>query len=281
MNEHAMPTDEELSAAIDGEADPELLARIEASPEARARLHAMRAAAELVGDAAVDPLGDDDVDALIAGALDAPVAPVRPASARGRTPWLVAASVVLLMAVGLTLIWAGRGSDSDQASSAANTGASEQFDKAADSAPTDRTPAEMAPSTDAGTGTASGAPATTVAPAFTAGGGTLFLGSYADGDALREATATSFAAASELSATRTTSADAAPPADAAISRCAEQLKVTLSQKAAPTASAYALVDGKVVLVYEFATTSLADGSDTTLVAAVGADACQQVVIFER
>ena len=291
MNEHPMPTDEELSAAIDGEADAELLDRIEASPEARARMAELQAASELVAGAPVDPLADDEVDSLIAGALDAPVAPARPVAARGRTPWFVAASVILLMAAGLTLIWAGRGDESDQASSAGSS-ESAALDSAADATTVARTPAEMAPASGGSTLSDQAGSGETGSPAFSASG-PLYLGSFADGDALREATATSFAAAAAKAAeaessdttTGTPTSDArstpTPPADAAVSRCADQLKVTLSQKAAPTTSAYATVDGREVLVYEFATTSLSDGKATTLVAAVGSAACEQVVIFER
>jgi hypothetical protein len=41
------------------------------------------------------------------------------------------------------------------------------------------------------------------------------------------------------------------------------------------------VRGRRLLVYEFAAASYADGSATTLVAAVGVDACDPVLTFER
>ena len=52
-------------------------------------------------------------------------------------------------------------------------------------------------------------------------------------------------------------------------------------KAPPVQTGYATVDDEPVLVYEFATTSARTNKETTLVAAVGVKACDEVVFFER
>ena len=301
MTDHSTPTDDDLSLAHDGEADAELLARIEASPEAQARLEQLRAASRLVGNAPVPPLADGTVDELIATALDTPVAPARRTSTtsrrRGAAPWLVAASVVLLMAVGLSLVWAGRSSDDDQASA---TKASESADgieaagggSVADSASPsaeERTAAGMVPG-------GHGAPTTTAAATGSqAVPPIVYLGTYPSGDRLRAATASSFTEALDASGSPLEFGDPdpgaggeeinrtmpAPPAQTAVDRCAEQLQITLSLEAGPLQTGYAVVDDTDVLVYEFATTSARDAKETTLVAAVGADACDEVVLFER
>lgn len=297
MTDPTTPTDDDLSLALDGAADAELLARIEASPGAQARLGELRAAAALVS-TPVEPLDGDTVDDLVAAALDAPVAPLVRSSSRGnrRTPWLVAASVIVLMAVGLTLVWAGRGTEDDQASADRTSAESVQkSDGEADSS--------FAESSDGGGSAAESSPlpgghgAPTTVPPATANTVDLpvsYLGSYPDGDALREATATSFAdalRASDSTAAYDSSgrgsgqeqsrAMAKVPSDASVDRCAEQLQITLSLKAGPIQTGYATVDDQPALVYEFAATSARNGKETTLVAAVGADACNEIVLFER
>jgi hypothetical protein len=296
MTDHPAPTDEDLSLALDGAADDDLLARIEADPAARARLDRMRRAAALVA-APVAPLDDEVVDGLISTAVDAPVAPPRPARRpSGAAPWLVAAAVILLMAVGLSLVWAGRGADDDQASATFQDKTAETAGASSDGEPD----SSFGSQEGTGAGMAAGghgAPTTTASPTASTAADLpiLYLGSYASGDALREATATSFADAWKASGSplsydtgaprsdEASSARAVPraPTDAAIDRCAQQLQVTLSTEAPPIQTGYARVDGKDVLAYEFATPSARTGKETTLVAAVGVDACDAVVIFER
>ncbi len=303
MTDQPTPTDDDLSLALDGEADDELLARIEASPAAQARLAELQAAADLVAGTSIPTLDGDAVDELISTALDTPVAPSRGVSAsRGRggaTPWLVAASVILLMAVGLSLVWAGQSSDDDQASATFATGDAAQFEASAESG------ADGAFSAEDGTGESSGAPspvtgshgAPTTAPSAAPAADltVVYLGTYPSGDQLREATASSFADALRMNgsafsgdqAETATDIDAtgrraqAPPSDAAVNRCAQQLQVTLKLDTAPIQAGYANVDDREVLVYEFTATSARTDEETTLVAAVGADACDEVVIFER
>ncbi|HWJ60692.1 MAG TPA: hypothetical protein VNS19_01885 [Acidimicrobiales bacterium] len=291
-------TDDDLSLALDGEADAQLLARIDADPAAQARLEELRAAAQLSG-APVPPLDDDVVDDLIARAIDTPVAPVVTGtrrSSRRAAPWLVAASVVLLMAVGLSLVWAGRSSDDDQASAARDATEAAADTSGAGSA----ADSSFSESADTGSAAADGVAGghgspTTVAPSTSSASvPLLYLGSYASGDDLRAATADSFTDAwkdngeltfddPDTESDRTQGRSMAdPPSSASVDRCADQLQITLSMEGAPVQSGYATVDGKDVLVYEFATASAKDADrETTLVAAVGADACDEVVFFER
>ena len=307
MTDHTTPTDDDLSLALDGEASPELLARIAASPEAQARLDQLRAAADRVAGSTVPPLDAGTVDGLISTALDTPIAPSRGASTgRGPAPWLVAAAVILLMAVGLTLVWAGRGSEDDQASarfdsvgqsiSSAESSGSDQadssFSESAGKSGTAESTGEQTASPAGGHGSAT----TVVADSGASDLPLVFLGTYPSGNRLRAATASSWADAVEDSDSpltysgSTTTPDGgagrrgmvpAPPADESVDRCAQQLQVTLSLEDGPVQTGYATVEDDEVLVYEFATTSARDGKETTLVAAVGVDACNEVVIFER
>ena len=109
--------------------------------------------------------------------------------------------------------------------------------------------------------------------------GIVDLGTFASGAELREALASSFPATANT--TRTDSTAGALPAPAAVDRCATQLQVTLELDGDPLQVGVATVDGDPVLVYEFATTATDDGSPTTLVAAVGVDACDPIELFER
>lgn len=302
MTDHLTPTDDDLSLALDGEADAALLARIEADPDARARLEQLRAATGRLRNVAVAPLEDDTVDDLIAAAIDTPIAPSRPASGRGRSavPWLVAAAVIVLMAIGLTLVWAGQSSDQDQAGAtkSSETGPQDANADAGSSADAAFSAEESTTGSELALSGGHGAAPTTSAPAAgspTAEPPVLYLGSYPSAAKLREATASSFADAWKASGSPLTfdSADPdpkvapsartaeRPPSDASIDRCGDQLQVTLSMKAPPIQAGYATVDDQPVLVYEFAATSARSGEKTTLVAAVGLDACDEVVIFER
>ncbi|HWJ97653.1 MAG TPA: hypothetical protein VNQ33_05795 [Acidimicrobiales bacterium] len=296
MTELPPLSDDDLSLALDGEADAALLARIDARPEAQARLAELRAAQELLGSASVPALDDDAVDQLVATAVDTPVPPEhgRSRGQRHAAPWIVAAAVILLMAVGLSLVWAGRSDDQDQASASLTSQDSTAEPSAGKAAADSSFSGAGTAASEVDTG-AHGAPTTTVTTVTgTAAVPVLYLGSYPTAADLRTATATSLGDAWKRSDTRLqydgddeestdrTNRSANPPAQAAIDRCADQLRVTLSMKAGPIQTGYATVDGKDVLVYEFATASARDADrETTLVAAVGADACDEVVIFER
>ena len=297
MTDHPTPTDEELSLALDGKADAALLARIDGSETARARLEELRDAAGQVAEATVAPLDDDTVDQLVATALDTPVAPARRAAARrrGPAPWLVGAAVIILMAAGLTLVWAGRGTDGDQVSA--------KFDTVGASISTAGEASNEAPEASAsGDATASnestlmgGHGSDTTLPSASSSSSPLplvYVGAFPSSSKLREATVASLADAAKVAApTNATSTDGRsggdssgapkPPSTKAVDRCAQQLQVTLSLKSGPTGAGYGTVGDKDVLVYEFPAPSAVDGSATTLVAAVGVSACDEVVFFER
>lgn len=271
-------SDEELSAAIDGDLDADRSAALEADPIARERRDALAAAAQAVA-RRVDPLDPAVVDGLIAGALDAPLAPAAPRrGSRGPQPWLVAAVVAVLVAVGLGLVWSGRNADQEQRASfdtvGASIGAEDSGAAKGDGADASSSASEME----------SGAPTTTAPPA-SALPPAVALGEFASGDDLRSALAEAFPTADAATTTSgevgTESSVLAPPPAGALERCGDQLEVTLDLDDPPTRTGYATVDGRAVLVYEFDAPSFADGTPTTLVAAVGQDACDQVVIFQR
>ncbi|MCB0970372.1 MAG: hypothetical protein KDA97_02475 [Acidimicrobiales bacterium] len=277
-------TDEDLSAAIDGEADAELLARIEADPVARARRDELAAAAAHVAELVPPALDDAVVDDLVAAALDEPVAPARPSRSTGTAPWLVAAVVVALAGIGLALVLAGRGAGDDVASQRFDTvGSAIGDDAGAGGTALDEEAAEPATASGAESADAAhgAAPTTTTSPSLnTTSGGeeVLDLGTFASGAELREALAEVFPGAAfsaDDGATRSRASDDA------VARCAEQLRVTLELADGPQRVGIAVVDGQDVLVYEFATVATDDGSPTTLVAAVGIDACDPIELFER
>lgn len=279
MTDQPTPTDHDLSLVLDGQADPDLEARVAASPDAQARLEELRAAATAVSTAAVPPLDDATIDGLITTALDAPVAPTRSSAGRPRrpAPWLVAAVVIVLMALGLTLVWAGRGSQDDQASAKFDSvGASISVgDQEASGEPRSSFSGGTAADTEQAAAGGHGADTTIASSASETPLSLTYLGAFDSGDLLRAATASS------LTGAPSTAEAPEAPSDASVDRCAEQLQVTLSLKAGPSRAGYSTVDDKDVLVYEFPATSAVDGTDTTLVAAVGVAACDEVVIFER
>jgi hypothetical protein len=295
MTDHPPPlSDEDLSAALDGEAGPDVEARLAADPQAHERAAALAAARDAVA-TAPEPLGADEVDGLIVIALDpdastaadagsaggsiddAAVMPLPPRR-RGRPPvWLAAAAIAVLLGIGLVLIWSGRSSEPDRRSTA-QSGALES-----------RSAGEAS----------SGAKATVLAPTATSSGAddraksadaatTGDLGSYPSVAAFRRAFATSFPAH------RDESAPTASYSTAQFDRCAEQLQQTLALPAGPTHQGSATIAGKPVLVYEFAgsaatspatstsaTSTSVTGTSATTVAAVGTVACEPVSIFQR
>ncbi len=270
-------TDEELSAALDDQADASVAARVAASPEAHARSAELAAAAALVANAAVPELPATAVDTLINGALDVPLAPAAPRrESRGPRPWLVAAAVAALAAVGLGLVLSGRGASEDHASRSSGAGNDVAESTTAGDGELDAAPEAFDTASESGSIAGSDTPSTLATVGVLP---VVDLGAFADGDALREALATSFP--TEAARNTTGSSSRAMPADAAVTRCGDQLKVTLELESDPLNAGYATVADSPVLVYEFAAPSFADGSPTTLVAAVGEAACDQVVLFER
>lgn len=275
-------SDDDLSAAIDGEATAEVLDRIEASADARARRDDLATVAAAVATLPRPTLDDAALDELITAALDAPVAPAGSAGGARRSgppALLVAAVIAVLVAVGLGLVWSGLNGSDERAARFNTVGNSIN----AGGGSTGASDAADAPEAGAGAATTTaplpghGLATTVVPPTESSTAAPIALGTFASGDDLREALATSFAPSPSVQADPASRA----PAEAAVDRCAEQLKVTLKLAGEPLNQGFATVDGRPVLVYEFASTSYADGSPTTLVAAVGEGACDQVVVFER
>jgi hypothetical protein len=272
-------SDEDLSASIDGELDDLRSAQLRADPANAARLDQLHDVVRRLGEP-VDALRDSTVDRLVATAIDGAEAPPAPSGRlRGPSPWLVAAAIVVLLAVGLTLVWRGRGSDhettANAAASAEQTAGSASIDDAAKGE--SGTATTLSPSAGSDHGIDTDVVPTTTIPETLATAAPLDLGTFADGDSLREALATAFPT---TPATADLTAGAVPPTDK-IARCDAQLQVTLKLDDAATHIGYAEVAGRSVLVYEFAAEDLRNGSATTMVAAVGTDACDQVVIFQR
>lgn len=126
-----MLSDEDLCSIIDGldgQAHPDLASQLQASHEAQERLRDLEQARQVLASSQVSPLDDQTVDILIGKALDAgasskgsgSVARFAPPSTIGRqrrsSTLLVAAAVVIMAGIGLTLIWGGtRNSASDSA----------------------------------------------------------------------------------------------------------------------------------------------------------------------
>lgn len=298
MNDPRPPlTDDELSSHLDGEGAPDLDARLAADPAATARLDQLRGAADAVHHAAVEPLPADVVDDLVARALEAAVATggapsepgdhvVAPLRGRGRTgpPWLVAAVVLVLMAVGLGLVWSGtRGGSTEDTATGASAG------RSADEATRDAA-AEGAGSTAGADGDASGGQESSPPTTTSAEAG---LGSADDGVTLPDLGA--FETSEEL---RSSLADAFPAsvpagpasiAETAVDRCAGLLREVLPVEGDPTHVGFAQVGGETVLVYEFiatpdegsTTTTVAGAPATTLTTAVRPAACDPLFVFQR
>lgn len=299
-------SDEDLSALLDGQAEPSVLDRLARDPAARARRDALAAAASAVASEPIAGLEGPQVDALVARALaeaeapgappaptsdpaDAPVAPVVPlAPPRGRRlppTWLVAAAIVALVAIGLGLVWSGRtveGGKEDQAQSTtladadqeggatlgaeAEPGATSSAGEGEDSA----TPAE-----DQASESGPAEPAPEIPSIERRLGAPRYLGAFATVEDLRTAVATGLPTADEPLG------DLEVPTDAAFQRCAEQMRVQFSIEDPATAYRLAVVDGVVSMVYEFDAATFDDGEPAIVVTAVRADTCDPYFTIQR
>lgn len=312
MTDRAPITDEDLSEHLDRRAAPDVAARIAADPNAQVRLEALRNASRALADTPIRPLDGATVDQLVSRALlasddqgtpdgDHPATAVtalpsgpKAADAFGgdvasgglaltahqarRMPptWLVAAAVILVVALGIGLVVSGRDTrGNDQAVKTAAT-ESTAGNQGSASNSTDATSSDAAAAGQASEhGAASGAaPSTTQGPAFSAARA-VDLGTFATPRALRTALADRFPDAPA------TASSGGAPATTALQRCGTQVAVTLNLKSDPLRVGYATVEGRQVLVYEFASTSFTDQTPTTLIAAVGNQSCDPVVTFER
>jgi hypothetical protein len=278
-------TDDDLSADLDGEVTSAVHDAIEDDPAARARRAELARARALVASSSTPSLAPDVAERLLDAAIDAadrPLAPVAPLRRwRGPAPWQVAAAVILLVAVGLSLVYTGRDQVDDLASTAATSlddgaegeqlaGGSEGLDGSNGAGP------EALDLPPHGGDLATSAPASRGGVAESAGPEATYLGSFGSADELRAALAL------VTEADQTVQAPAIdPPSVASLDRCDDQIQVVLEIDAPASIRGYALVDGRVVLVYEYARPSFADGTPTTLVVGVGVEACEQVITFER
>ena len=305
-------TDEDLSAVLDGEAGPEVVARVQADPAARARMDAFRAAGDALRQAPVVPPDGGTVDDLIGRALaeadqaagtpdddadqddqddqDGSTAVLTPlASPRGRRGaprWLVAATIVALVAVGLGLVWSGRGTeggdvaqrtaggsassqeyDAESGGGAGRGDASDPADPSASGKPVpgDTTAAESSPSPAADDAVDAPLPD---------------LGTFATFEALRESLRISFP---EPTPETRTSPGTSPglPSVAQVDRCDTQMQQVFDIPGGPTDTGIATVDGETVLVFEYARDSFADAQPTTFVTVVSPEACTAELSFER
>lgn len=299
-------TDEDLSAVLDGEADVETIERVQADPAARARLEAFRVASHGLGARTVTPLPAHTVDQLIGRALaeaeapsastgppssarvadpDEVVTPLAPPRRKGaRVPsWLVAAAVVVLVAIGLGLVWAGtqRNGDDDLASSSVQTSAPTQERSNEDRAAED---GAASGGNDSSQGEAPGAalpgsdptsvPGANADPSF--GGLPLVdLGRAPNLAALREAVAEGFPAGAP------TVTDSDRPSPEAVTRCGNLMMQIFELEQAPRAVGLAQVGSQTLLVYNFEAPSVRDGRPTTFVTANDLDSCDAAFTFER
>lgn len=297
MNPNPAPiSDEELSAVLDGEADQATVDRVAADPAASARLASFRSVAAGVRSEPVRALDPQTIDILVARAIDEGMgavpsegaapgtgAVVTPMPAPRRStrmpPWLVAAAVIVFVAVGLGLLFAGTRTTGgqDQASTSAD-----QRSAAPDA---DRTTAgERGSASDGATPpapTVPSSPAFPEAPPSTSPGEGSFdrplidLGTFADTDALRTALADTFPTGP------TVAAEASVPTVDQINRCSLLMKQIFSLKAEPRSTGVATVGGTQLIVFEFDAPSGADGRPTTFITANDADSCKAFLSFER
>ncbi|MGI8756822.1 MAG: hypothetical protein ACR2MB_13385 [Acidimicrobiales bacterium] len=302
MTEPQTPlSDEDLSAALDGEADPDVIARVQSDAAARARTEALRAASTAVA-APVTPLDPAVVDQLVARALQAadghaagqaavgpmavdPMAPVAPLSPRrgrraGPPPWLVAAGIAVVVAVGLGLVWSGTRGSTDQATSSGGAKLDQASRAATSKAGKSARPSADQRAEDSG-GVAGQAPLD-----GTGGGGAdttpppINLGTFKTSADLRAALAKGFP-------TTPATATATAPRSVQFDRCIEEVRSTLNGArnpaplpARPSHQGYAQVEAQPTLVFEFPTRTYQPGR-TAVVTAVGTNGCEPVLLFVR
>ncbi len=309
-SDHPPLDDLDLSAVLDGDASDDVLARLEGDPAAVERLERLRATRDAVADASVQPLPGATVDALIARAIDAGGATADPSPARTdeggaggtaaddgivaplpsrrRKPvptWAVAAVVVALVAIGLTLVWGGLdGGDDDVAfetigASIVDDGARQGQEATSDAAGDSEANAPEGEPDGASAGSSHfEGDATTTAPAPGIDSSippVVALGDFADADALRVHLRDAFP-------TDSVEDDGSRADDvlAATARCTGKLDGLFGAGGEPSVVGSATVAGEAVVAYEVPFTT-DQGRDTTLVMAVGEVTCIPVLSFQR
>ncbi len=307
MTEPLAPlSDEDLSAALDGMAGPDVEARLQADPSAQERLDALRSASQAVGRAAAAPVRGT-FDALIARAIEVGTAPadtppspaaptspdgvVTPLAPRRRTSpglqrWLVAAVIVALVAVGLGLVYSGTHDGNTQTTATgaqadrntargeddATSSASEGTDAAGESSGdggSDEVPSHD--SAEPPLGAIPDADPTAQQPADLAQ-----LGSFDDVSALRTILRAGFPAdASNVEGER--------PTNASVDRCsafAQTVHGDYSLAPDPDEVGYATIDGDPYLVYEFPVTD-PSAEASKLITAAEPQSCDLLFTFVR
>lgn len=294
-------SDEDLSAALDGMATPDVDARIQADPAARARLEHLKAASSAVAQDPPAILDPAVIDALVAQAIERGTAPasetagvVTPLAPRRRTAagtqrWLVAAAVVVLMAIGLGFVYSGTHSDDTQDAGVALedgraasqddspspepqvSSSAEQGEDSAETPPDHGAPGQPNqavpddPSDETSPDSDAQAPAELTE-----------LGTFDDKDALRTELRAGFPQDAQL-------AEGMRPTEANVTRCnnfIQTVLVDLSLSTDPDAVGQATVADKTYLVYEYAIDGGTEGRSKLLTAA-DLDSCDLLFSFVR
>ncbi len=287
MNDTTDSLDLDLSLSLDGVASPEIEARLQSDHATLARREQMRRAIELIA-SPPSPLDDQAVNSTISAALDGARRNVSadpgvvsmlpsPGSTGSRRipPWLVAAAVLILMGVGLTLVYTGRETSTDVAFQ--QVGSSLEPDTAlTESADADNTAEREAAAAGAAAPDAADAVSTT--SAVSSAGGTSVptlvpLGSFESADQLREHLRSGFPEAPP------DVTNAEHDLDAAF-RCLGKIDTMFGTGSEPVHVGLATIAGDRTVVYELPYKAT-DGRQTTLVVAVGELSCIPALSFQR
>lgn len=299
MSTEPPPLDDlDLSAVLDGEASDDVRARLAGDAAAQARLEALRAARDTLAAATVEPLADDVVDDLVTNALgrgaEAPVdrsdpsdeTVVAPFASRRRRqvpPWLVAAVVVVLVGLGLTLVWTGRDDGAEVTFETVGSSISAD-DRTLDDAARDREPGATSGAGLDGGATDQSDPADqaeAAAPSSTiAGTGVdrlplVELGRFTDAEALRVALRDGFPTAPVAENGPSTN-----DALTAAARCLGKVDDLFGTTDDPVAVGVAVIDDSDVAVLELPF-STDEGRATSLVLAVDQRSCIPLLSFQR
>ncbi|MCB0978425.1 MAG: hypothetical protein KDB02_13305 [Acidimicrobiales bacterium] len=268
MTEFPSPlTDEEISAAIDGEAEPSVQRRLQDDPVAAARARSLSAARDIVSTTPVPSLDAPTIDTLVNTALeraDDPTAvddsavstptPLSPRATRVRNlppNWAVAAVVAVLVAIGVGLVWSGRDDDNGTTVAAApTTSESVVLGSTGGSKPAD----------------------TSSAPASI-----IYVGRFDTNAALRTFLADSIPTKGRLAG------PTLAPTTQSVIRCANQIATIMGAQGigtAPDRQALAKVGDQTLLVYEFDLLKPTPKA-SSLISAVDPTACNPAFTFLR
>jgi len=285
-DDHTPTTDELASADLDGEVTPDEHARVESDPLLRARREELRSASAALT-TPVPPLDPSVLDEVVRRAMDeADVAdagaaaltttgPVRSLperrARRGPPPFLVAAAVVALVAIGLAVVLSSRSRTQSSLAGKATAGDTGDKSASAGGSAAERRAVPAAP--DATGGPTGEAPSAAL---------DRDLGEFASADALREALRARFPAPAPVAGQGTTR-PATSFSQTQVDRCTgvieardERLRQKDRLHVAP-----ATIRGEPVLVLEYRTTAVVGKGPTTRVVAVGIAACEDRINFER